>query len=277
MSGTFKNVDISFYVGFGVCIACNILSLLLTPILLTRHWKKNIFAVSTSVCFVIANWMQFYQSSIDCTVAVYTIQFFVISGTVLQVVAPLSRSYKLFDKNTKRAASILVFLLILTEVLSYQGIKFQCNEPRSQFAYIQINAYSEVLSNVFGGIIYVLSFHQIIKVVNSGEFVKENSRMKVIVKMAKSSIYLTIGLNIFCIIGYFGNGYGVDGSNANELVLKSLLAYFMVLLSFFLEISGSSVNEKSNKMTYQSDEKKVDSNLAKTKNEIPRWIEENQD
>ena len=240
----YEDFDSSFYIAFGGAITANILGLLLSPVLLIRDWKKNSIAVASNIFLIISNCIAYGQYGIsDCNTAGNAVQFFMIAGSLAEVLAPICRSYLLFDKTTGYAMRLMVVMLIISEFCSFANIQYICNNPKSQFAYIRINVYSEVFSNLLGIVIYAVSFYQIIKVINSSELTRQNSRMQVVKKMALGCIYSTCIIKLGCLLGYILVG---EGDNDVEMALKSGLSCAIIICVLFLELATKAKDSVEN-------------------------------
>ena len=248
---SWEDIDYNFYITFGAAVTLNFIGLLLSPVILLRNPKRNGMAVGANLMFIVSNWIQFGQQGLNCDGATHAIQFFMILGSLLEVLAPLTRTFPLLEKRLKKYMVGIIVLLVISEFTSVAGLGYDCNKVGSQFSYIRNNMYSEISSHCIGMVIYVISFRAIITLINSSEFTKENSRMKIVKTMSIWSIYFTVFVKIGCLIGYFSDG---NGNNELEMALKSGLACAIILLSLFLEVSTKS---NANSKNATSEERKA--------------------
>eukprot|EP00835_Amoeboradix_gromovi_P003218 NODE_204_length_14945_cov_0.251313.p4 type:complete len:282 gc:universal NODE_204_length_14945_cov_0.251313:10262-11107(+) len=237
----FRGFDEAFYIAFGCAIMANSAALVVSPVLLLRDWRKNLLAVLSNLFLIVSNWTSYaprHNSSLGCEIKSYTIQVFMILGSLSQVLAPLSRSFFLLENKYKKSVIGLIFLLTIAEFCSLVDLNYSCDEESSRFAAIHINPYSNVFANLLGFCIYAIAFYQVVKLINSSVLTKENNRMQVVKRISIGSIYLTGAIKIGCLVGYIidGDGYNGEGDNEIEMTLKSCLSCAIIFCFLFLEL-----------------------------------------
>eukprot|EP00835_Amoeboradix_gromovi_P003219 NODE_204_length_14945_cov_0.251313.p5 type:complete len:280 gc:universal NODE_204_length_14945_cov_0.251313:9550-8711(-) len=244
-----RGYDESFYISFGCAIMANMMACLASPILIARNWRFNSIAVISNVFLIISNWVNFGAPNTpdeSCKVKSYTVQVFMILGSIFQMLAPFSRIFVFLSRRVKIVVTLSTVALVAAEFCSLVDFSFHCKEESSRFAEIFINPYSNVFANLFGFVVSAIAFHQIIKLINTNELIKENSRMQIVKKVAIGCVFVTGGIKIGCLLGYITDENDGAHNNQIEMVLKSSLGCAITFCFLFLELSTRSKESLDN-------------------------------
>eukprot|EP00834_Sanchytrium_tribonematis_P001923 NODE_51_length_31136_cov_0.357670.p11 type:complete len:290 gc:universal NODE_51_length_31136_cov_0.357670:1335-2204(+) len=265
MTKAFEEVDIGFYVAFGSAICANIQALVLTPALLMKSWRRNGPAVLANLCFTISNWMNFYQLGMECSTAAYLVELFMILGSILEVLAPLTRAFPLLNSKVKKGILALCFVLVATEFTSMIQLNYGCDQEESQFVLLEINIPSEVFSHCLGIIVYFVAFSKIIKLVNDSIFAKDNGKMQLLKSISLFSMYAAIAIKCGTLLGYL-----LDREDTEvEMAMKSNLVMILMVSQLTLELANKAAEKPSTSQEQQfsgtgKDKKKSTTNIIST-------------
>eukprot|EP00834_Sanchytrium_tribonematis_P000658 NODE_12_length_54577_cov_0.384100.p23 type:complete len:276 gc:universal NODE_12_length_54577_cov_0.384100:17841-18668(+) len=265
---SYKGVDAGFYIAFGASICANLQGLVLSPALLQRSWKRNLPVVFSNICFIISNWVAFYENTMECSTSVYVSELFMVLGSLFEVLAPLTRAYPLFSDKVKKMMLALIFSVTVAEFTSLVSLNYDCEGEETQFPNILVNMPSEVISHILGVAIYFLAFSKIIALVNSSSFSKENGRMQLLKSISLWSMYAVIGIKVGTLIGFLFDG---DSDNEVEMAMKSNLVMVLIVSQLTLELANKAAGKPGNSQDKSDKGVSAEQSDKTTKKEVAKW------
>eukprot|EP00835_Amoeboradix_gromovi_P006695 NODE_849_length_3700_cov_0.478369.p1 type:complete len:250 gc:universal NODE_849_length_3700_cov_0.478369:2011-1262(-) len=244
----FKQVDIECYVFFGVAIYANIQGLTISYILLAKDFVRNRWIVTANICYFISNILCFYQSRFNCNTIAYTVKVIQLFGTILEVLTPLSRAYKLMSNNVKNVSRVFSFGLLIFTCLQLYQLNYNCNVQDKQIVTFKADFASEFISEFFAVILYFISFLTILKVVYASDFLKSNSKLQVIKLVSIYAMMFAIVSKIVILVLAI-----IDTKDELRTALRCHVVLLLMVSQFAVEINKKATSNLKSVVRAASD------------------------